>query len=49
MPAILKKSQILKACGISPVRISRITNVEKISNQKLQNSLDKIIQKVKNI
>lgn len=43
------KNQILKACGISPVTISQITGVEKISAQKRQKALDKIIQKAKKL
>lgn len=43
------KNQILKACGISPVTISRIASVETISDQKRQKALDKIILKAKNL
>ncbi|WP_165209440.1 NAD(P)H-dependent oxidoreductase [Streptococcus tangpeifui] len=43
------KNQILKSCGISPVTISQITGVEKISDQERQKALNKIIQKAKNL
>ena len=43
------KNQVLKACGISPVTISRITSVEKISDQERRKVLNRIIQKAKKL
>lgn len=43
------KNQVLKACGISPVTISRIASVEKISDQERRKVLNRIIQKAKKL
>lgn len=43
------KNQVLKACGISPVTISRIASVEKISDQERSKVLNRIIQKAKKL
>ncbi|MEX2805450.1 NAD(P)H-dependent oxidoreductase [Streptococcus sp. H31] len=43
------KGQILKSCGIRPVKISQLTGIEKISDQERQKKLARIAQTAKTI
>ena len=43
------KRQVLKTCGISPVKLTQLTSIEKISTDKRQKLLDKIAQIARNI
>ena len=43
------KGQILKSCGIRPVKINQLTGIEKINDQERQKKLAKIAQTAKKI
>ncbi|MGT2949233.1 NAD(P)H-dependent oxidoreductase [Streptococcus devriesei] len=43
------KRQVLKSCGISPVKLTQLTSIEKISADKRQQLLDKVAQTARSI
>lgn len=43
------KNQILKICAVAPVKLTQLTNVEKISDEQRQQFLESIAQVARHI